>query len=131
MAVEDNAALLRRLVEAFSEGDMQTVGGSFAEDAVWHLPGNSVLSGDHRGRDAIVELIGRAVEISGGTFQLELIDIMASDAYGVLWQRITAQRDGESLDETEAIVCRIGDGKIVEIWHRPEQYALDEFYSSS
>jgi hypothetical protein len=29
---------------------------------------------------------------------------MASDDHGVQWQRITAERDGKSLDEVEAIV---------------------------
>ena len=47
MSAEDNAALLRRVLDAFKEGDMETVSGAFAEDAVWHLPGKSQLAGDH------------------------------------------------------------------------------------
>ena len=129
MSAEDNAALLRRVLDAFKEGDMETVRGAFAEDAVWHLPGKSQLAGDHQGPDAIVSLIERAVELSEGTFQLELLDVMASEDHGVVWQRTTAERGGKTLDQVEALVNRIRDGKIAEVWHRPEQYALDEFYS--
>jgi uncharacterized protein len=129
MSAEENAALLRRYLEALSQGDMDTVREAFAEDAVWHLPGNSSLAGDHEGPDAILEFIGSAFEMTGGTFRLELLEVMSSEEYGVQWQRITAERDGKSLDEVEAIVCRMRDGKITEAWHRPEQYALDEFFS--
>ena len=129
MSAEENAALLRRYLEALSQDDMETVREAFAQDAVWHLPGNSPLAGDHEGADAILGFIGRAFEMTGGTFRLELLDVMASDEHGVQWQRITAEREGKTLDEVEAIVCRIREGKIAEVWHRPEQYALDEFFS--
>ncbi len=129
MSAEENAALLRRYLEALSQGDMDTVREAFAEDAVWHLPGNSPLAGHHKGPDAILEFIDRSFEMTGGTFRLELLDVMASDEHGVQWQRITAERDGKSLDEVEAIVCRMREGKIEEVWHRPDQYALDEFFS--
>ena len=129
MSAEENAALLRRYLEALSQGDMDTVREAFAEDAVWHLPGKSPLAGNHKGPDAILEFIGRAFEMSEGTFRLELLDVMTSEEYGVQWQRITAEREDKSLDEVEAIVCRMRDGKIAEAWHRPEQYALDEFFS--
>lgn len=129
MSAEDNAAVLRRLLDAFNEGDMETVRGSFAEDAVWHVPGKSQLAGDHQGPDAIVGFIGSAVGMGQGTFQLELLDLMASEDQGVIWQRATAERDGKTLDQVEALVCRIRDGKVAGVWHRPEQYAFDEFFS--
>ncbi len=129
MSAEDNATLLRHMFDAFNEGDMETVKGGFVQDAVWHLPGRSQLAGDHQGPDAIVGFVGRAVELSEGTFQLELLDVMASEDHGVSWQRATAERDGKTLDQLEAVVFRIRDGKIAEVWHRPEQYALDEFFS--
>ncbi len=103
MSAQENAALLRRYLEALSQSDMDSVREAFAEDAVWHLPGNSPLAGDHKGPDAILEFIGRAFEMSGGTFRLELLDVMASDEHGVQWQRITAQREGKTLDEVEAL----------------------------
>lgn len=130
MSAEDNATLLRHLFGAFYEGDMETIKGGFAEDAVWHMPGKSQLAGDHQGPDAIVGFIERSVELAEGTFQLELLDVMASEDHGVSWQRITAERGDKTLDQNEALVFRIRDGKIAEVWHRPEQYALDEFYSS-
>ncbi len=129
MSAEDNAAVLRRLLGAFNEGDMETVRGSFAEDAVWHVPGKSQLAGDHQGPDAIGVFIGSVVEMGQGTLQLELLDLMASEDHGVIWQRATAERDGKTLDHVEALVCRIRDGKVAEVWHRPEQSAFDEFFS--
>ena len=66
MSAKENAALLRRYLEALSQDDMETVREAFAQDAVWHLQGNSPLAGDHEGADAILEFIDRAFEMTGG-----------------------------------------------------------------
>jgi hypothetical protein len=52
MAEHPNVELTRRGYRAFSEGDM-TLTELIADDCVWHVGGNNVLTGDHKGREAI------------------------------------------------------------------------------
>ena len=49
MGTQENIALVRRGYDAFSSGDMATLGQLFAEDAVWNSPGTGVISGRERG----------------------------------------------------------------------------------
>ena len=93
-----NEDLLRRGYEAFGKGDMATMTELFADDIVWHAPGNNPLSGDHKGRDSVLALLGKSAELSGGTVKVEVHDILANDEHGVALTRGTAQRGGKSLD---------------------------------
>lgn len=124
-----NAALVRDLFAAFDRGDVGAVVEAFAEDAVWHVPGRSALAGDHRGREAILGFLGKAIELGRGTLSLELLDVLASDTRAAQWRRLFAERDGRRIDVVEAIVHRIEGGRIVETHHRTEQYPIDEFFA--
>ncbi len=76
MAEHPNVTLLRRAHEAFNKADMATLTGVIGEDVVWHLPGSSVLSGEHRGREAVFSVFRRMGELSGGTFHTDVHDIV-------------------------------------------------------
>jgi ketosteroid isomerase-like protein len=124
----DNAALTRSMVEAFQRGDLDTVASSFADDAVWDLPGTSPIAGTYSGPDAIIGFLAGAYERSGGTLRLQVIDILASEWGAVQVQRVRADRDGRTLDCVETLAHEIRDGKIVRTYHRPDQYAIDAFF---
>ena len=125
---QENAALIRRGYEAFNSGDMATLQEIIAEDAVWHAAGRSRLSGQKRGRDAILGFFGQIAEISGGTFRAELHDVIANDEHAVGLHTGTGQRDGQSLRIRTAIVFHLRGGKISEAWeHAEDTQALDEF----
>jgi len=53
MPTEDDVAVVRRLYAALAAGDVATVETCFHPDAVWHVPGRSVLAGTYRGWPAI------------------------------------------------------------------------------
>jgi uncharacterized protein len=129
MSKKTNEDIHRRQVEAFQRGDLDTVMTLYSNDAVWHLPGKSLLAGDHSGVDAIRTFLTKAVELTQGSFRLELLDAAYSDTNIFQWNRITAVRGGRSLEERELLLFTVQDGKIVEVHHRPEQPALDDFYS--
>jgi hypothetical protein len=44
----------------------------FAPNIVWHAPGRSQLAGDHQGVDAVLGYFGRTMELTGGSFQVEV-----------------------------------------------------------
>lgn len=123
-----NEALVRGLVDAFVRGNLGTVRGYFAEDAVWDLPGRGVLAGTYHGPDAIVGFLARAYELSAGTLSLELFDVLSSPHGACQVQRVTAELPGKRLDCVELLAHEIRDGRIVTTHHRPDAHAIDEFF---
>jgi hypothetical protein len=125
-----NEDLLRRGYEAFSKGDFDTLRQDFAEDIVWHSPGNNPLSGEYRGQDEVFGFFAKIAEITGGTFQAELHDVLVNDEHSVALQVTRAEREGNSLETHDVGVFHVRDGKITEAWfHSGDQAALDEFLS--
>ena len=125
-----NEDLARKGYQAFSTGDMDTLNELFADDVVWHLGGRSPLAGDYRGKDEVFGVLGKFAELSGGTFKLDVHDILANDEHVVALVKATAQRDGKSLDDNGVQVLHVKDGKVTESWFHPgDTYASDEFFS--
>jgi ketosteroid isomerase-like protein len=124
-----NEELLRRGYEAFASGDMDAVLVVFADDIAWHVGGSSQLSGDYRGDQEVMGFFGRLVEVTGGTFRLELHDVLANDTHGAVLATAHGQRDGRTLAMREVHVWHLADGKATEFWAFPEDSAeLDLFF---
>ncbi|MEZ5320367.1 MAG: nuclear transport factor 2 family protein [Vicinamibacterales bacterium] len=130
MADHPNLTIMKRTLQAFQTGDVPTLGQLMAPDVVWRLPGKRVLSGDYRGQQAVFGLFGRLMELTGGTFKVESLDILANDRGGVLIDRLTAEREGRSLDIRVMLHLTIRDGLIVEgtDYFRPE-HLWDAFWA--
>jgi uncharacterized protein len=125
-----NEELVRRGFEAFSKGDLDTLRELFDPDAVWHAPGRGPLSGDHPGVDAILGFFARTMELTGGTFRVELHDALANDEHAVALYVARGEREGRTLEDRSVLVSHVRNGKLVETWqHSEDQYAADEFLS--
>ncbi len=130
MAEHPNVTLMKKGYEAFGKGDMGILSELFDQDATWHFPGESPLSGDHKGRDAIFAFLGQVAVLSNGTFKSEPHDFLANDEHAVVLTNSTASREGKELNMKEVNVYQIKDGKAIEAWSFPEdQRANDEFWS--
>ena len=125
-----NEDLIRRGYEAFNKGDTQTLREVFDPDVVWHFPGRSVLAGDHRGVDAVLGLFGRTMELTAGTFRVELHEVVADDQHTVGLHLATGEREGRTLQDREVLVFHVRDNKVGEAWqYLEDQYTYDEFFS--
>jgi ketosteroid isomerase-like protein len=126
-----NVAALRRGYEAFQAGNLDLLRDElFDENIVWHVPGRNQLAGDFRGIPAVLESFGRNFEETGGTFKVELHDVLGSDDHAVALATVSAERNGKSLKEPYAHVCHFRDGKLSEAWILDfDQHAVDEFWS--
>jgi ketosteroid isomerase-like protein len=130
VSIEENVRLLRRAHETFLAGDVGAATPMFAEDAVWHVPGQGALSGVKRGRDEIlgycVELLGR----SGDTLKLDLHDVVGGDDHSVSLLHHHAERGGKVLDQNLVLVVHIRDGRFTEVWELHEDPAeYDAFFA--
>lgn len=114
MGTDENTELVRRGYEAFSAGDLATLGEMFADDAVWHASGNGVLSGAKQGRDAILEYFGELGARSDGNLKVTVQEIIGGEKHTVALQHNHAESGGKTLDVVGAIAFQVRDGKITE-----------------
>jgi uncharacterized protein len=115
MGAQENVDLVRRGYAAFSTGDMSTLNGLFAVDAVWRVPGGGVLSGPKEGRDAILAFFGQTMELSSGTFAVSVVDIAASGERVYVLQHTDAKREGKVIDRDSVNVFQVSDGVVTEV----------------
>ena len=125
-----NAALVERLYAAFEAGDKEALKKLIAEDAVWHVPGSTEVSGDHRGHEAIFAYLQKLAELSGGTFRAELIDVLASDMHAAALAAAMGERGDRVLEQTYLLFLRIENDRIVEarLFNEDEE-AFQAFWS--
>jgi ketosteroid isomerase-like protein len=122
--------LVRTGYDAFSRGDMDTLRDLFADDIVWHAPGRNPLAGDHRGIDAVLGYFGQTMELTGGTFQVEVHDVVANDQHGVGLHVATGQRDGKSLHDRQVLIFHFREDEVAEVWQLSgDVYSNDDFFS--
>jgi ketosteroid isomerase-like protein len=127
MAEHPNVDRIRDGYAAFAKGDFALLNDLFAEDLLWHESGRNQLSGDYRGREAVYGFFGRLMEVTEGSFGLDLHAVFADDEHAVALVISTASRGGRSITVNDAHVFHMRDGKVVEFWNSStDQYASDE-----
>lgn len=125
-----NEELLRTGYEAFGRGDLETVKEVFSEDIVFHVPGRGLISGEHRGRDSVFGFFAKGQQLSGGSLQIELHDVAATDEHAIALQTNRAERNGKTLDARVVGVYHVREGKATEAWFLTDsQDENDEFWS--
>ena len=125
-----NAAIVREGFDRFVQGDVAGLVGLFADDAVWHVPGTNPMSGDYRGRDEIVAFLRRTAELTGGTYRVELLWVVADDEHTVAVYRARGERDGRALDIEQALLIDLRDGLWTDIRAQPlDQAGFDAFWA--
>jgi ketosteroid isomerase-like protein len=123
-----NAALVRRVFASFGK-DAKAVSAAFARDIVWRVPGNTVMSGEYRGRRDVVEFLRRTGLETGDTYQSHLHTVFADDDWAVAIYRATGRRNGIELDVEQALVIRIADGRWQDVTAAPLDSAFERFWS--
>jgi ketosteroid isomerase-like protein len=126
-----NEDLVRQGYKAFGEGDMDTLRSLFAPDAVHVATGNSPVSGEYQGVDAILGYYGSLFERSDGTFNVELeaVEVVGDDTV-VATHRDRGQRGDKTLDQDETLTFTISDGKIARLVEKhSDQATYDAFWA--
>lgn len=125
-----NEELLRRAYDAFARGDLDTVLSLFSDTIHWHVQGENPLSGVYVGHEQVRRFLEALAERSGGTFRVDIHDVLANDEHGVVLVTVRAEREGKTLAHTEAHVWHLSKGKATEYWHLPTDPAVvDRFWA--
>ena len=125
-----NAAAIRRLFAAFRAADLSEINTIVADDAVWNFPGREgQLAGRHAGREAILQFLLKVGALTGGTFHLDLIDVLGGDDNTVALFRGSGERNGKRLDNPTCLHFRLRHGRVVEVWEYVwDLYHVDDFW---
>jgi len=130
VSVEDNARLVRRIMQAFANREGFALRDCFAEDAVWHVPGDGVMSGTYRGRTEIFRFLTRLPKLTNGTYRSTFVDALASEERGVGLYRAQGEREGRSIDIEQLLLFTIRDGLVAEVLAVPiDPAAFDAFWA--
>jgi ketosteroid isomerase-like protein len=130
VSAAENESVVRSLFDAFARKEGLALRDLFARDAVWVVPGASVMAGTYRGRDEIFRFLARLPKETDGTYGSSLIDVLASDERAAALYRATGVRRGRRLDLVQLLLFRLDAGRIVEALALPSDAgAFDAFWA--
>ena len=130
MAEHPFVTLAKKGYEAFRTGDLATLNEVFADDIVFHVPGTGIVSNTYRGKDATFGYFGKLAELTQGNFKVESVNLFVSDDQVAMLDRVTAQRNGKTLDQEMVLVLKVRDGQFVEGWdHFADLVAWNDFWA--
>ena len=131
MAAAENEAIVRSIFSAFARKEGFALRGLFAEDAVWTVPGKSVMSGVFRGREEIFRFLARLPKQTDGTYGSELRDVLASGERAAALYRARGTRRGRTLELDQVLLFVIADGLVQRVLALPsDPDAFETFWAS-
>lgn len=114
--------------EAGRTGDLSALAPFIAPDADWQEPDVGAHMGDLRGRDAVLDMIRRALAATGGTFDLRVAATVETGSHVAALVAWSAERDGRRIDGRELAVYEVRDGRIAAARFHPEDIADDRVF---
>ena len=109
---KSNREIVHKAYEDFSRGDVPAVFDVFDPGITWHIPGHGPLSSDFTGHDQIGAFFRRTMELSGGTFSIDLDRVLAAGDVVVALVTVHARRNGTAASFPEVHVWRMKNGKV-------------------
>jgi ketosteroid isomerase-like protein len=124
-------AFARAQSAMYRGADSDAVRDLLTPDVVWHVPGESVISGDHRGRDAVLQYFERRRAIAGGAMAIVVGEQLVSGDVVVQFADGEVERDGDRLSWRTVGVYRMEGERVAEAWLVPlELAAFDEVWKA-
>ena len=126
-----NVQIIEDLIDAFHTGDFERFMDGFADDAVFRVAGDNIISGEYRGKPVIRDYFIRLGQVTGGSMRIDVDEILAGDQHAVMFIHVTTDRKGMHLAAECAEAFRLNEaGKVTESWFLYEdQKAYDAFYA--
>jgi uncharacterized protein len=127
---ESNGQIIRKAYEDFANGNIPAVFAAFDPAIIWHVPGRSPLSGDFTGHDQVGGFFQRTMELSEGTFSIDVHNVLTEGDLVVVLTTNKAQRNGVSASFPEVHVWRVRNGKAIEFReYQGDEQREDRFWS--
>lgn len=126
----ENAALVEAGYAAFARGDLAAVEQTFDPEVIWHAQRLGVLGGDHRGWSEVAQFFGRTMDLTQGTFRIEVKEVLANESAAAVVVQSTARRGDRGLDDQQVHLFHLRGDKVVEVWQFVgDGPAVEDFWS--
>ena len=127
--MQRNIEMTRTGYRAFNEGHLDEAMATIHEEILWHNGGDNPLTGEFRGKDAVMEMLARFGQTMEGTYEADIHDVLASDEHTVVIGTYTATRHGRTHSARFIdIIHPAPDGRAKEFWrYFDDVSAEDEF----
>jgi len=126
-----NIEIALALYAAVGRRDLAAAGALLDPEVVLHDPGAHGHGGDHRGRAAVLDLLGSTT----GVVRTEVLDVLGGREHAAVYCRVRGDAGSggaASLDNHTVHLLRIRDGRIVEAWfHNRDQPHVDAFWAAA
>ncbi len=124
-----NTEMARKGYQAFNEGHIDGAMATIHEEILWHNGGDNPLTGEFRGKDAVMEMLARFGQLMEGTYEADIHDVLASDEHTVVIGTYTATRHGRTHSARFVdVIHPAPDGRAKEFWRFFDDVAAeDEF----
>ena len=124
-----NAVLLEKLYADFSKGDLQAVFAACGDQITFQVPG-SKLAGKYTKTTFAQDYLVKLHELSGGTFKVELHDILASEQHAAVLATDRLVRDGKTIGLRTVHIWRFEAGKPIAWYEYPRDlYQFDAIWT--
>jgi ketosteroid isomerase-like protein len=121
---------IRKFYDHFTRGEYDAAFESCDPKATFQISGQSKLAGKFDRGNFAQDYAAHLRELSGGTFQLEIHDILGSDRHVVALGTVKLQRDGKPAEYRTAHVWRCENGRPVAGYeYFRDQYQVDRIWS--
>ena len=128
---EPNAELLRRGYDALARHDTLAVRALLAQNISWRVPGRSPLSGDYHGVERVLALLAKRRELSGDTFRIKVVEMLADRDRVAVICVVSAERFGQYWSAPALHLWRLRDEKATDVCEfQLDQHGEEEFWAA-
>lgn len=130
MGIEENKALVREYFRRMQAGE-PTVADLMADDVTWWVPQSSELGGTHRGKAAVLGLMGKGVDLYQLPLEVTLEEMVAERDWVCVQLTIDAKTAaGRPYHNDYHFAFRVRDGRIAAVREYVDtKYAQDLLFA--
>jgi uncharacterized protein len=130
MTKNPTTALLESFYSHFVKGDWNAALAECPEQITFQVAGKSKLAGKFTKANFVQGYASKLQEVSGGTYQLEVHDILVSDRHATVLATSRVTRDGKTTELRGVHVWRVENGKPVAWYEYPRDlYQFDTVWA--
>jgi ketosteroid isomerase-like protein len=121
-----HVSLLEKIYSEISKNNWAAVLDACPDQITFQVPGKSKLAGKYTKNNLIAEFVVKLQELSGGTFQIEVHDILASDRHATVLATDRLTRHSKTIELRTVHVWRFENGQPVAWYEYPRDlYQFD------
>jgi predicted SnoaL-like aldol condensation-catalyzing enzyme len=121
---------IEQLINSFNQRDLEPGSKLFKDDVVLHCPGRNQISGDHIGRKGVMDFWEKQIDLTGGSFNVEVVFVCQGEGNLVIIMKITVELNHQVYSWRRVNHYRVVEGRVVEGWiYEGDQQTVDTVFA--